>query len=126
MSTAVSARSSATEYGDDVIRQHAFNIDWKPEPSLLDQKSAARLFRPQDFANFDPSQLTADVEQICYMYLRRYAAANPDLWTEHVGRKPHLQKYVAWMKHVFDRFERGDLVHAKGQQDGNEFALDSE
>ncbi|KAJ4403512.1 hypothetical protein N0V85_005079 [Neurospora sp. IMI 360204] len=126
ISTAVSGRS-ATDDGEDEVRQHAFNIDWKPEPSLLDQKSAAGLFRPpQDLVDFDPSQLIADVEGICYMYLRRYAAANPDLWTEHIGGKPHLQKYVAWMKHVFDRFDRGDLVHAKGQQDWNKMALDDE
>lgn len=120
VSTAVSSRHAADE--DNKYRHLCFNIDWKPDPSFVDHDTAMKLFvPPSELLNVNPSQTIADVETICYMYMRRYMNSHHS--PENVkSMKPHHQKYIVWMQHQFDRHDRGELIHAKA--DWNKLAED--
>ena len=118
VSTAVSARDAGQ---DDSYRHLCFNIDWKLDPDFVDQEIATKTFvAPHGLTDFDPSGLIADIEMMCYIYIRRYYKANPHPNIEQM--KPHHQKYVAWMQHQFERHDRGELLHAKS--DWNKLAED--
>ena len=118
ISTAVSSRDASQE---DSYRHLCFNVDWKLDPSFVDQEIATKTFvPPHELTDFDPSDLVTDIEMMCYMYIRRYSNANPHIKFEQM--KPHHQKYVAWMHHQFERHDRGELLHAKS--DWNELAED--
>lgn len=120
VSTAVSSRDTSQE---DAYRHLCFNIDWKLDPSFVDQDTATRTFVPPcDLTDFDPCDLVTDIEMMCYIYIRRYSRKNPQICVEKL--KPHHQKYVAWMHHQFERHERGELLHAK--TDWNKAAEDDD
>ena len=109
VSTAVSGRNASQE---DSYRHLCFNIDWKLDPSFVDQDIASKTFVPShELTDFDPSGLVADIEMMCYTYIRRYSKANPQIDIEQM--KPHHKKYIAWMYHQFERHDRGELLHAK-------------
>ena len=117
--TAVSGRDASQE---DSYRHLCFNIDWKLDPSFVDQETATATFvAPHELTDFDPSNLITDIEMMCYIYIRRYSKANPHIVLEQM--KPHHQKYIAWMRHQFERHDRGELLHAKS--DWNVLAEDA-
>lgn len=118
VSTAVSGRNTNQE---DSYRHLCFNIDWKLDPSFVNQEIATRTFvAPRELTDCDPSDLISDIEMMCYIYIRRYSNANPNISLEQM--KPHHQKYIAWMHHQFERHDRGELLHAKS--DWNTLAED--
>ena len=120
VSTAVSSRNAGQ---DEIYRHLCFNIDWKLDPSFVDQSTATETFLPPfELANSDPSEIVADTEMLCYIYLRRSSKFRPLICDEKM--KPHYKKYVAWMHHQFERYERGELLHAK--TDWNKAAEDDE
>lgn len=118
VSTAVSGRDANQE---DTCCHLCFNIDWKLDPSFVDQEIANKAFvPPSELTDFDPSDLVADIEMMCYIYIRRYSNANPQINIEQM--KSHHKKYIAWMYHQFERHDRGELLHAKS--DWNKIAED--
>ena len=119
VSTAVSSKNPNQE---ESYRHLCFNIDWKLDPSFVDQNMAIKTFVPPcELTDFDPCDLVTNIEMMCYIYLRRYSKNSP----QSIGNmKPHHRKYVAWMHHQFERYERGELLHAK--TDWNKAAEDDE
>ena len=120
VSTAVSSRNAGQE---EAYRHLCFNIDWKLDPSFVDQSTATKTFLPpSELADSDLFEIIADTEMLCYIYLRRSLRFSPQNWEEKM--KPHHKKYVAWMHHQFERHERGELLHAK--TDWNKAAEDDQ
>lgn len=106
--TAVSGRNSTAD--DRNVRRLCFNIDWKPDPSLLDQTQATKVIKaPLHTPAEAPSGIIEELEFVCYMYISKYIAG---CTLEQVTKMlPHHQKYVSWMKHQLRRYESGDLIH---------------
>lgn len=119
ISAAVSSRGTDQE---DSYRHLCFNIDWKLDPSFLDQNTAIKMFvPPRELTEFDPCDLIMNIEMMCYIYIRRYSKNSPQSIE---NMKSHHKKYVAWMHHQFERYDRGELLHAK--TDWNKAAEDDE
>ena len=120
VSTAVSSRDANQE---DSYRHLCFNIDWKLDPSFVNQNTATKMFVPPcELTDFDPRDLVTNIEMMCYIYIKRYSRNSPQICVENM--KPHHKKYIAWMHHQFERYERGELLHAK--TDWNKAAEDDE
>ena len=119
VSTAVSSRDADQE---DSYRHLCFNIDWKLDPSFVDQNTAIKTFvPPRELTDFDPCDLITNIEMMCYLYIRRYSKNGPQSIE---NMKPHHKKYVAWMHHQFERYDHGELLHAK--TDWNKAAEDDD
>ena len=108
--TAVSGRNSTAEGRN--VRRLCFNIDWKPDPSLLDQTQANKVIKAPLHTPADaPSRIIEELEFVCYMYISRYIAG---CTAEQVTKMlPHHQKYNSWMRHQLQRYESGDLMHGR-------------
>ncbi len=120
VSTAVSSRDANQE---DSYRHLCFNIDWKLDPSFVNQKTATKTFVPPcELTDFNPRDLVTNIEMMCYIYIKRSSRNSPQICVENM--KPHHKKYIAWMHHQFERYERGELLHAK--TDWNKAAEDDE
>ncbi|KAJ5595529.1 uncharacterized protein N7459_001737 [Penicillium hispanicum] len=124
VSTTISGNNGQQATGESAHHHLCFNLDWKPDITMLDQENANRLFRaqiPSELADTDPSEVITDVERICYMYLRRYFRDHDDSKID--PSKPWYRKYISWMKHQFERHDRGELIHAAAE-DWNQLAED--
>ena len=119
VSTAVSSRDADQE---DSYRHLCFNIDWKLGPSFVDQNTAIKTFvPPRELTDFDPCDFITNIEMMSYLYIRRYSRNSPQSIE---NMKPHHKKYVAWMHHQFERYDHGELLHAK--TDWNKAAEDDD
>ena len=119
VSTAVSSRDADQE---DSYRHLCFNIDWKLDPSFVDQNTAIKTFvPPRELTDFDPCDLITNIEMMCYLYIRRYPKNSPQSIE---NMKPHHKEYVGWMHHQFERYNHGELLHAK--TDWNKAAEDDD
>lgn len=119
VSTAIAQRQTAQEDGSH--RHICFNIDWKPDPSFVTQKIATNTFiAAKELQSYNPTQLIADMETLCYLYMKRYMQTNSAAKVKDM--KPHHRKYIAWMEHQFERLERGEVIH--GKPEWNKYAED--
>lgn len=76
----------------------AFNIEWKPDPSLLSDKQASKVFGVPMTAEDNPSDWMEDCEALCLAYIRRFLASVTE---DRVGRMAeHHLKYVSWMEYI--------------------------
>lgn len=108
--------------GESSSRNTCFNLDWKPDPSFVDQEIATRVFQPpRQLLEADPSQLIAEIECLCYMYMRRYMSSAQR--SQIGGLKPHHQKFMTWMQNQLDRYDRGELLHGSNRK-WNDLASD--
>ena len=76
----------------------AFNIEWKPDPTLLSEKQASKVFGIPMAAEDNPSDFLEDCEALCLAYIRRFLASVTE---DRIGRmEEHHRKYVSWMEHI--------------------------
>lgn len=76
----------------------AFNIEWKPDPSLLSDKQASKVFGAPMKADDNPSDWMEDCEALCLAYIRRFLVSVTE---DRIGRMAeHHLKYVSWMQHI--------------------------
>lgn len=121
VTTAVGGQNAARD--NKAGRHVCYNIDWKPDPSFVTQEIATRVFTaPQHLLDFDPSELNQNMESLCFFYMKRYMKTCTPAMVE--SMKPHHQKYVAWMNYQFERFDRGENIHAI--KDWNKLANDDD
>lgn len=118
MATPVGSRDS--EGDRDGSRHSFFNIDWKPDPSFLERDTAASALPvPKYLLEYDPTEAVADMEIAAYIFMKRYMDRKQHS-RENMPR--HHQNYLEWMQLQLDRYERGEMVHAK--LDWNKLARD--
>ncbi|KAA8905059.1 fatty acid synthase S-acetyltransferase [Sphaerosporella brunnea] len=119
--TAVSSGMHSSAEND--WRRLCFNLDWKPDIHLLDQKQASRvLTAPNDTPAEVPDKEIEELEFICFMYISKYIKGFTD---EQVAEMlPHHQKYVSFMKHQLERYETGSLLH--GNPEWRDLAQDED
>lgn len=76
----------------------AFNIEWRPDPTLLSEKQASKVFGVPMAAEDNPSEWMEDCEALCLAYIRRFLVS---VTADRIGRmEEHHLKYVSWMEHV--------------------------
>ncbi|CAM1502592.1 Fc.00g073680.m01.CDS01 [Cosmosporella sp. VM-42] len=77
----------------------AFNIDWKPDPTLLTADQASQVFGLPMVADEDPSDWMKDCEVLCLQYIHRYlVSVSEEGSTKNLDW--HHKRYVSWMEHV--------------------------
>jgi acyl transferase domain-containing protein len=104
--TAISQREEAET--EEATPHLCFNIDWKPDPHFITSRNAESAFKlPQDIQMGDLVELCTDLQTLCVLYLKRYMATNPE--PDLASMKPHHQKFVAWMHHELERYDKGEL-----------------
>ncbi|KAL8704317.1 MAG: hypothetical protein Q9201_002503 [Fulgogasparrea decipioides] len=109
-STAVSSRDEA--FTNTNPRQMCFNIDWKPDVSLLTQDQASAVFvAPKNTPAEVPSLEIDELEQACFFFLSDLLDSLPE--AEVTKYAPHYQKYVQFAKHQLQRYEDGDIPHGR-------------
>ncbi|OTB06091.1 hypothetical protein M426DRAFT_55767 [Hypoxylon sp. CI-4A] len=110
VSTAIASRSSDQQETRGAHHHLCFNIDWKPDVTSLRQESFTKLLPPpEELARFNPTELIADVEAICYAYLRRHMKANVEDYIPEA--KPWYLQYISWAKYQLARHDRRELMH---------------
>ncbi|KAI4248190.1 MAG: hypothetical protein LQ352_005995, partial [Teloschistes flavicans] len=120
-STAVSGRDEA--FRDTNQRQMCFNIDWKPDMSLLSQDEAsAVLIAPENTPAVVPSLEIDELEQACFFFISDLLGSLSD--AEVSKYAPHYQKYVEYAKHQLQRYEDGVIPH--GRPEWKELAKDKD
>ena len=120
-STAVSGRDDA--FSDTNPRQMCFNIDWKPDMSLLTQDQAnAVLVAPKNTPAEVPSLEIDELEQACYFFISDLLDSLSD--AEVAKFAPHHRKYVEYAKHQLQRYEDGEIPH--GRPEWKEIAKDKD
>lgn len=103
----------------------SFNLEWSPDPTLLSQGQASKVFGLRMSADDNPSSWMEDCEALCLAYIRRFLSlVNKD----RIDRmEDHHMKYVTWMEHVSrnttnqvvsDIEELEDRVRARGTPEG--------
>jgi hypothetical protein len=109
VTTAVGGQNTAKD--SQAGRHVCFNIDWKPDPTFVTQDIATRICTAsQEQLDFDPTELNQNLECLCFLYMKRFMKTCTPEMVE--SMKPYHQKYVAWIKYQFERFDRGDNIHA--------------
>ncbi|KAL1865340.1 Type I Iterative PKS [Diaporthe australafricana] len=111
VSTAISGGDAQSSSEDAAHHHLCFNTAWKPDIDLLTQDGAVRLFvPPAELTVFDPTEVIADTERLCYLYLKRYMKTHDESKID--ASKPWYQIYLNWMRHQIDNFAQGKLTHA--------------
>lgn len=81
--------------------QNAFNVDWKPDPTLLNEQESLQAFGLPMESEDDPSEWMKDCEALCLLYVREYLQS---LSKEGIDKMDwHHKKYVSWMEHIRDQ-----------------------
>lgn len=76
----------------------AFNIEWKPDPTILSEKQATKLFGVPMAAENNPSEWMEDYEALCLAYIRRFLAR---ITKDRIARmEEHQLKYVLWVEYI--------------------------
>ncbi|KAK1992892.1 beta-ketoacyl synthase domain-containing protein [Colletotrichum falcatum] len=93
------AAASSKEAGDASTHHPAFNVAWKPDPSLLSREQASRLFGlPPAGEDDDPSGWMKDCEALCLAYISRHVLGAPK---DAIGDMTwYHQRYASWFQHV--------------------------
>jgi NADPH:quinone reductase-like Zn-dependent oxidoreductase/ubiquinone/menaquinone biosynthesis C-methylase UbiE len=89
---------NASQETSNPARQSAFNVDWKPDPTLLSEQQALQAFGLPMAPEDDPSEWMRDCEALCFLYISQYLDT---LSKESIEKMDwHHKKYVSWMEHV--------------------------
>lgn len=111
VSTAISGGDKQSSSEDAAHHHLCFNTAWKPDIDLLTQDGAVRLFvPPEELTQFKPTEVIADTERLCYLYLKRYMKTHDESKID--ASKPWYQIYLNWMRHQIENFAQGKLIHA--------------
>ena len=110
-STAV-ASLSASAPNEAIQRGFCFNIDWKPDISLLENHElSAYCNAAAPVLNYDIDRANEDRELTCFLFITQALAK---VSSEQLDRtKPHFEKYYSWMEHQIDRYHSKDLIHGR-------------
>lgn len=95
-----------TEFADELCH----HIQWKPALELLSNKEAADLCKKTYLDLTDPEAFFTDLD---FIFMARINQALQFLFEQEIKpSKPHLQKYVDWMKHRQQLLSEGQIRFA--------------
>lgn len=99
--------SETAQYGDDevVTTDLCHHFEWKPDPNLQSNRELMNLCRKKHPSLIDPEEFFTDLD---FIFMARIIATLRILSEKEIKpSKPHLQKYVDWMKHQQNMLNRG-------------------
>ncbi|KAF5020446.1 hypothetical protein F66182_7525 [Fusarium sp. NRRL 66182] len=110
--TAVARNEDASS--SDVARRLCFNLNYKVDPTLLDQDITDKTLQPDAACGPTPqqAQLIQEVEMMCFLYIKRFWDRIYDEERDAQSLDYH-KKYMAWIKHQLDKYDAGLVPHAK-------------
>ncbi|KAH8668644.1 fatty acid synthase S-acetyltransferase [Xylariales sp. PMI_506] len=125
VSTAISDENE--QQSSKTAHKHlCFNIDWKPDVHMISPDQAVKYLQskvPSTLHEANISEVIADVEKLCYIYLRRftsiYDVSNID------ETKPWNHKYVNWARGQLLQYALGEMGPRASDEDWDALALDS-
>ena len=110
--TTVSSYGAASEQ-HAVRRQLCFNMDWKPDPTLLGPRQTLALCETGEQPLAEPSQFFQDLGLLMFYYMSK--TLNEIRQTPFESFKPHIQRYVTWMKLQLEKYDRKLLPHSQAE-----------
>ena len=88
-----------------------YSIDWKPDVSLLDSEGLQKYCQQNQVGIVDRVQFFEDVSFLMFVFISAtLKKLDP---TKSESLKPHIQKYVDWMKLQVRRYQQGGLPHSR-------------
>ncbi|KAF4995617.1 hypothetical protein FGRMN_5008 [Fusarium graminum] len=106
------ARSEGASASDSA-RRLCFNLDYRVDPTLLNQETADTTLQPDAACGptSQQAQLIQEVEMMCFLYIKRFwdriYDENRDAKSVH-----YHKKYIAWIKHQLEKYDAGLIPHA--------------
>lgn len=99
--------SNVTSRSQTEERRLCYSIDWKPDIDLLSQEQTQRYCEDACPATEEPAQFFQDLRFVMFTYMSNSldVIQGQDL----KNLKPHLERYVAWMKRQVERCNAGHL-----------------
>ncbi len=107
--TAISSLESSIT-GDFAEKKICFDVEWKPDLDLLTTQQLSLYCDGDNIAHnllFLPEAFVKS-ELICLYFMR--TALEIISKDRPISAKPHITKYVAWMKHQCDQYESGVIL----------------
>lgn len=100
----------SSQEAEGSVRKGAFNVDWKPDPTLLNEAQSSQVFALPMSPDIDPSDWMIDCETLCVLYIRRFINSVSQDTREKMDW--YHKKYVEWMEHVLQTTKLGkELVN---------------
>ena len=96
--------SDSTEY-----KRLCYGFEWRPDIDLLNQEDFLAYCKEVAPDNLPSSKLIEDVEFICFATISNVLKDLVRLNVQPV--KPHLQRYIDWMKRESKRYAQGEIIH---------------
>lgn len=88
-----------------------YNIDWKPDLNILDQKEILDYCWDHHVPTKDPAEFFQDLAFLLFSFIVKTL---DNIKSRHLEvPKSYLQNYIAWMQLQLDRFETGELPHSR-------------
>ena len=92
-------------------RPLCFSMDWKPDPLFLSSQQLLGICGANDIDVEEPRQFNQDLRLLVYSYFVMSLKKLDDDPPEKV--KPHIQKFVDWMKLHVARYRLGELLNCE-------------
>ncbi|MCJ1389265.1 hypothetical protein MMC18_002121 [Xylographa bjoerkii] len=107
--TAVASRNNSSS-SNPKVRQLCWNLDWKPDVELLDERMTA-------YCATDPSlsrdKSILEKELVCYISITK--ALESPISDRVLESKPYLQRHVLWMRRQCNKYNSGTLNFSQPQ-----------
>jgi NADPH:quinone reductase-like Zn-dependent oxidoreductase/SAM-dependent methyltransferase len=104
-STTVSALDGHSQAS--VPRQLCYNLDWKPDPTLIPNEEIPNICRTDKSDTNEPVEFFDNLGLVLFSFILRVL---DEIESDDINNtKPHLQKFITWMKRQVDKFHAGDL-----------------
>lgn len=91
-------------------RQLCFNIEWKPDPSLLSSEQILAVCGYDRVETTEPVQFYQDLGLLLYSYIKRTLEDIKELPVETF--KPHIRRYIDWMRVQDEKYQSGRLPNS--------------
>lgn len=89
-------------------RPLCFSMDWKPDPAFLSSQQLRTICGADDIKLEEPAQFNQDLRLLICAYFVMTLKELDDNPPEKI--KPHIQKFVDWMRLHVARFRLGELL----------------
>ncbi|TVY80408.1 Highly reducing polyketide synthase azaB [Lachnellula suecica] len=88
-------------------RQLCYNLEWKPDSLLIPNEDVPKVCQPAEPGPDEPVEFFDNLGLVLFSFILRVLDEIDS--DDQKNAKPHLQKYITWMKHQVELFDAGEL-----------------